>query len=152
MKDVIKDLQLDEKSFPPRLFLNLISKAKDKQQDPDAFAREADASGDYRMEKAATAYGEYQKRLREANALDFDDIILLTVRILQDFEDVRRYYQRKFRYVLIDEYQDTNHLQYLLASLLAGGYENICVVGDDDQSIYKFRGATIENILDFEKQ
>ena len=152
MKDVIKDLQLDEKSFPPRLFLNLISKAKDKQQDPDAFEREADASGDYRMEKAATAYGEYQKRLREANALDFDDIILLTVRILQDFEDVRRYYQRKFRYVLIDEYQDTNHLQYLLASLLAGGYENICVVGDDDQSIYKFRGATIENILDFEKQ
>ena len=152
MKDVIKDLQLDEKSFPPRLFLNLISKAKDKQQDPAAFEREADASGDYRMEKAATAYGEYQKRLREANALDFDDIILLTVRILQDFEDVRRYYQRKFRYVLIDEYQDTNHLQYLLASLLAGGYENICVVGDDDQSIYKFRGATIENILDFEKQ
>ena len=152
MKDVIKDLQLDEKSFPPRLFLNLISKAKDKQQDPDAFEREANASGDYRMEKAATAYGEYQKRLREANALDFDDIILLTVRILQDFEDVRRYYQRKFRYVLIDEYQDTNHLQYLLASLLAGGYENICVVGDDDQSIYKFRGATIENILDFEKQ
>ena len=152
MKDVIKDMQLDEKSFPPRLFLNLISKAKDKQQDPVAFEREADGSGDYRMEKAATAYGEYQKRLREANALDFDDIILLTVQILQDFEDVRRYYQRKFRYVLIDEYQDTNHLQYLLASLLAGGYENICVVGDDDQSIYKFRGATIENILDFEKQ
>ncbi len=93
MKDVIKDMQLDEKSFPPRLFLNLISKAKDKQQDPAAFEREADGSGDYRMEKAATAYGEYQKRLREANALDFDDIILLTVQILQDFEDVRQYYQ-----------------------------------------------------------
>ena len=95
---------------------------------------------------------EYQRRLREANALDFDDIILHTVRLLQRFEDVRAYYQRKFRYVLIDEYQDTNNLQYLLASTLAGGYENICVVGDDDQSIYRFRGATIENILSFEEQ
>ena len=152
MKDVIKDMQLDEKSFPPRLFLSLISRAKDKMQSPEEFERGAAVSGDFRMEKAATAYAEYQKRLREANALDFDDIILLTVRLLQEHEEVRRYYQWKFRYVLIDEYQDTNHLQYLLASMLAGGYENICVVGDDDQSIYKFRGATIENILDFEKQ
>ena len=95
---------------------------------------------------------EYQRRLWEANALDFDDIILHTVRLLQQFEDVREYYQKKFRYVLIDEYQDTNHLQYLLASLLAGGYQNFCVVGDDDQSIYRFRGATIENILSFEQQ
>ena len=95
---------------------------------------------------------EYQKRLKEANALDFDDIILKTVELLERFEDVRTYYQKKFHYVLIDEYQDTNLLQYQLSSLLAGGYENICVVGDDDQSIYKFRGATIENILSFEKQ
>ena len=152
MKDVLKDLMLDEKTFPPRAVLNLISKAKDEMQDPDEFDRVAAASGDFRMEKCACAYIEYQKRLREANALDFDDIILLTVRLLQEYEDVRLYYQRKFRYVLIDEYQDTNHLQYLLASLLAGGHKNICVVGDDDQSIYKFRGATIENILDFEKQ
>ena len=152
MKDVIKDMSLDEKSFPPRLFLNLISRAKDQMQSPEGFDRVAAGSGDYRMEKTALAYGEYQKRLKEANALDFDDIILLTVRLLQENEDIRTYYQRKFRYVLIDEYQDTNHLQYLLASLLAGGYENICVVGDDDQSIYKFRGATIENILNFEKQ
>ena len=151
MKDVLKDLQLDEKSFPPRLFLSLISRAKDKMQDPAEFDRVAANAGDFRMEKCASAYLEYQKRLREANALDFDDIILLTVRLLQEHEDVLRYYQRKFRYVLVDEYQDTNHLQYLLASLLAGGSENICVVGDDDQSIYKFRGATIENILDFEK-
>ena len=152
MKDVIRDMHLDEKSFPPKLFLNLISRAKDQMQEPEDFDRIAASSGDYRMEKAAQAYEEYQKRLREANAVDFDDIILLTVRLLQEHEDVRAYYQRKFRYVLIDEYQDTNHLQYLLASLLAGGYENICVVGDDDQSIYRFRGATIENILDFEKQ
>ena len=152
MKDVLKDMNLDEKSFPPKLFLGLISKAKDQMQTPEEFERVASAAGDFRMEKAAEAYAEYQKRLKEANALDFDDIILLTVRLLQEHQDVREYYQRKFRYVLVDEYQDTNHLQYLLASLLAGGYENICVVGDDDQSIYKFRGATIENILDFEKQ
>jgi DNA helicase-2/ATP-dependent DNA helicase PcrA len=94
----------------------------------------------------------YQKRLKDANALDFDDIILLTVRLLQTYDEVREYYQKKFRYVLIDEYQDTNNLQYLLATLLSGRYENICVVGDDDQSIYRFRGATIDNILNFEKQ
>ena len=152
MKDVIRDLQLDEKSFPPRMLLNLISRAKDQMQSPEEFAKTAAVSGDYRMERAATAYELYETRLQEANALDFDDIILRTVELLQQFEDVRSYYQRKFRYVLIDEYQDTNHLQYLLASLLAGGYENICVVGDDDQSIYRFRGATIENILSFEEQ
>ena len=152
MKDILKDLHLDEKSFPAKLFLGIISRAKDRMQDPDEFDQAASASGDFRMEKCADAYREYQKRLKEANALDFDDIILLTVRILQEHEDLRRYYQRKFRYVLVDEYQDTNHLQYLLTSLLAGGYENICVVGDDDQSIYKFRGATIENIMDFEEQ
>ena len=151
MKDILKDWQMDEKTFPPRLSLSVISKAKDKRQSPADFEQGAAASGDYRMEKIARLYEEYDKRLREANALDFDDIILKTVELLEQFEDVRTFYQRKFRYVLIDEYQDTNNLQYRLSSLLAGGYENICVVGDDDQSIYKFRGATIENILTFEK-
>ena len=152
VKDVLKELNMDEKAFPPRLCLSVISKAKDKAQHPDAFSKVADRAGDYRMEKIAQVYEGYQKRLHDANALDFDDIILKTVELLDAFEDVRTYYQRKFRYVLIDEYQDTNELQYRLSSLLAGGYENICVVGDDDQSIYKFRGATIENILSFEKQ
>ncbi len=152
MKDVIRDMGLDDKSFPSRLCLSLISKAKDKLQTPEMFAAVARAGGDFRLERIARAYAEYQKRLCAANAVDFDDIILLTVRLLQDHEDVREHYQRKFRYVLIDEYQDTNHLQFLLAKLLSGGYENICVVGDDDQSIYRFRGATIENILGFETQ
>lgn len=152
MKDVVRDMGLDDKTLPARLCLNLISKAKDKMQSPEDFARQAEGAGDYRMGRIAKAYAEYQKRLRSANAVDFDDIILLTVQLLQDHEDVREHYQQKFRYVLIDEYQDTNHLQFLLAQLLSGGYENICVVGDDDQSIYRFRGATIENILGFEKQ
>lgn len=152
MKDVIRDMGLDDKAFPAKLCLSLISKAKDRMQSPAEFEQTARASGDYRMERIARAYADYQGRLKNANAVDFDDIILLTVRLLQEHEDVRDYYQRKFRYVLIDEYQDTNHLQFLLAKLLSGGYENICVVGDDDQSIYRFRGATIENILSFEKQ
>lgn len=152
MKDIIKDMGLDDKAFPAKLCLNLISKAKDKMQTPQEFEAGAKTAGDYRLERIAKAYGEYQKRLKAANAVDFDDIILLTVRLLQEHEEVRSYYQKKFRYVLIDEYQDTNHLQFLLAKLLSGGYENICVVGDDDQSIYRFRGATIENILSFEKQ
>ena len=118
----------------------------------EEYLAECEKSGDYRLAKIAKIYVEYQRRLWEASALDFDDIILHTVRLLQQFEEVRSFYQRKFRYVLIDEYQDTNNLQYLLASTLAGGYENFCVVGDDDQSIYRFRGATIENILSFEKQ
>jgi DNA helicase-2/ATP-dependent DNA helicase PcrA len=152
MKDVLKSMDLDEKSFQPKAILNQISRAKDKQLSPDALLRQANGEGDFRLEKIAQAYGEYQNRLKTANAVDFDDIILLTVQLLQQDEEVRDYYQRKFRYVLIDEYQDTNNLQYLLASLLAGRYENICVVGDDDQSIYRFRGATIENILSFESQ
>ena len=150
IKEILKERNLDEKIFPPRNVLGMFSKAKDKLRTPEDFA--FDAGDDYRMKRIAELYGEYQKRLKSSNALDFDDIILLTVQLLQNFEDVREYYQRKFRYVLIDEYQDTNHLQYLLSSLLAGGYRNICVVGDDDQSIYRFRGATIENILSFEKQ
>ena len=152
MKDILRDFDLDEKALPPRLALSVISKAKDRRQDPAAFSKHAGKSGDFRMDRIAQLYEEYDKRLHEANALDFDDIILKTVELLETFEDVRTYYQQKFHYVMIDEYQDTNQLQYQLTSLLAGGYENICVVGDDDQSIYKFRGATIENILSFEKQ
>jgi DNA helicase-2/ATP-dependent DNA helicase PcrA len=119
---------------------------------PQQYLARAKSEGDYRDERVGQAYEEYQKRLKAANAVDFDDIILLTVRLLQNHEDVRDIYQKKFRYVLIEEYQDTNNLQYLLATLLSGRYENICVVGDDDQSIYRFRGATIANILNFEKQ
>ena len=152
IKDIVKDFNLDEKAFAPRSILGYISRAKDAMKLGKDYLQECEKAGDYRLVKIAKVYAEYERRLREANALDFDDIILDTVRLLQNFDDVREYYQKKFRYVLIDEYQDTNNLQYLLASTLAGGYENICVVGDDDQSIYRFRGATIENILSFEHQ
>ena len=152
IKDILKDLGLNDKEFQPRSVLSIISNAKDKDWSPDQFSQEMKSSRDWRMPRIAEIYAGYQRRLREANAMDFDDIILHTVHLLQKDEEVRSFYQRKFRYVLIDEYQDTNHLQYLLARLLAGGYENICVVGDDDQSIYRFRGANIENILSFEKQ
>lgn len=150
MKDLLRERGLDEKTFPPRAVLAQISRLKDQMQTPEEFL--ASVNSDYRLKCIGQLYASYQRRLQEANAVDFDDIILLTVRLLQEYEDVRDYYQRKFRYVLIDEYQDTNHLQYLLASLLAGRHENICVVGDDDQSIYRFRGATIENILNFENE
>lgn len=152
MKDIIKDMGLDDKTFPARYVLNIISRYKDKMCSPDDMEDHMDAASDYRLHQVVRAYKRYQTKLKENNALDFDDIIFQTVKLLQEHEDVRTYYQRKFRYVLVDEYQDTNHMQYLLTSLLAGGYENICVVGDDDQSIYRFRGATIENILNFEKQ
>ncbi len=152
MKRIIKDFDLDEKMFPFRYVLSVISKAKDEMLTPEQYYIEAKKSYDVRKTRVAELYAEYAKRLREADAMDFDDLILNAVILLQQNEDVRDYYQRKFKYVLVDEYQDTNNLQYLLASTLAGGYENICVVGDDDQSIYKFRGATIKNILDFESQ
>jgi len=152
IKDVLKEQNLDDKTFPPRSILGYISRAKDAMKLGRDYLAECEKSGDFRLIKIAKVYADYERRLKEANALDFDDIILNTVRLLQQFDDVREYYQRKFRYVLIDEYQDTNNLQYQLASTLAGGYENICVVGDDDQSIYRFRGATIENILSFEHQ
>ena len=152
MKDIVKDMGLDDKTFPPKYILGAISKEKDAMTTPERLLARAEMVGDHRAAIVAKAYKSYQSRLKENNAVDFDDIILLTVKLLQENEDIRTFYQRKFKYVLVDEYQDTNHLQYLLTSLLAGGYENICVVGDDDQSIYRFRGATIENILDFEKQ
>ena len=152
IKDVLKDLNLQEKEFPPRTVLSYISSSKDRNESHEDFEQRMNASSDWRMARIAKIYAAYDKRLREANALDFDDIILHTVHLLQKNEAVRDYYQHKFRYVLIDEYQDTNHLQYLLASLLTGERGNICVVGDDDQSIYRFRGANIENILTFEDQ
>ena len=152
MKDCLKELNFDDKQFPPRSVLSVISKAKDKMQLSADFEREARRSGDFRLEKIARLYALYEKKLWEAGALDFDDIILHAVRLLEQDGQVLDYYQRKFRYVLVDEYQDTNNLQYRLTSLLAGGRKNICVVGDDDQSIYRFRGATIENILSFEHQ
>ena len=152
IKDILKEFNLEDKTFPPRSVLAVISKAKDAMQSGKEYLQQCEKAGDYRLTKIAKIYVEYERRLREANALDFDDIILHTVRLLQGFEEVRSYYQNKFRYVLIDEYQDTNNLQYQLAATLAGKWENICVVGDDDQSIYRFRGATIENILSFEHQ
>ena len=152
MRDIIKEMGLDDKTFPAKYILSIISREKDKMTTPERMLQRAEMNGDIRAIHVARAYMTYQNRLKENNAVDFDDIILHTVRLLQENDDIRADYQRKFRYVLVDEYQDTNHLQYLLTSLLAGGYENLCVVGDDDQSIYRFRGATIENILDFEKQ
>ena len=152
MKEIIKDMGLDDKTFPPKYVLGAISREKDKMVSPQEMLERAEKTGDLRALHIARAYVKYQTQLKDNNALDFDDIIYVTVKLLLENEDVKQYYQRKFRYVLVDEYQDTNHMQYLLTSLLAGGYENICVVGDDDQSIYRFRGATIENILNFEKQ
>ncbi|MBQ6540803.1 MAG: UvrD-helicase domain-containing protein [Oscillospiraceae bacterium] len=150
VKHVLKELDLDDKTFPPRTVLSYISQAKDMMVSPEEFTKSA--GSDIRRQRIGEIYELYTKKLREANALDFDDLILMTVKLLTENDEVREYYQRKFKYVLIDEYQDTNRLQYLLAENLAGGYRNICVVGDDDQSIYRFRGATIENILSFEDQ
>ena len=152
IKDVLKEKHLDEKTYPPRSVLAAISHSKDQYESIEDFAKRAEAANDWRMKDYAKIYEAYEKKLRTANALDFDDIIYHTVTLLQREPEVLDYYQHKFRYVLVDEYQDTNHLQYLLTSLLAGGYQNLCVVGDDDQSIYRFRGANIENILNFEEQ
>ena len=152
VKHIIRDMDLDEKSFPPRSLLAEISRAKDAQIGASEFLNQARAAGDIRRRRVGEVYAEYMRRMFAAGAMDFDDLISFTVKLLQEHEDVREHWQRRFRYVLIDEYQDTNHLQYLLASILAEGWGNICVVGDDDQSIYKFRGATIENILSFEEQ
>ena len=152
IKDVLKDLNLDDKTFPPKNVLSVISAAKDKYQGPEEFAEKHRAESDWRLGRIARAYRKYQEKLAAANALDFDDIIFHTVTLLRQEPEVLAYYQDKFRYVCVDEYQDTNYLQYLLTGLLAGGRKNLCVVGDDDQSIYRFRGANIENILNFEQQ
>lgn len=148
--DILKQLNMDDKAFDPKAMMNEISRAKDNLISARLYA--VQAAGDYYKGKVSDVYTLYQKKMKEANALDFDDIIMKTVELLRNNQDIREYYQQKFRYVLVDEYQDTNHAQYVLTSLLAGGKNNLCVVGDDDQSIYKFRGATIANILEFEQQ
>lgn len=145
----MKDLNLDDKKFPPKSMLNLIGRAKDKLMTPADM--QAENTADYLWSVAAKVYTRYQEELARANALDFDDIIMLTVRLLEENPDILDYYQHKFKYVCVDEYQDTNFAQFRLTELLAGHWRNIMVVGDDDQSIYKFRGATIENILNFDR-
>ena len=135
VKDILKELGLEEKSFPPREVQSAISRAKNDMQSPEEFLEQWQSINDWRKIRIGKVYALYNKKLREANALDFDDLLWHTVRLLQTAPDVREYYQRKFRYVLIDEYQDTNALQYELAKLLTGPARNICVVGDDDQSI-----------------
>ena len=152
-KRVIKECQrllnIDDKFLPHKSILSEISRAKDSLLPPDEYLNLG--SGNYREKQIGECYKKYQSLLKNADAMDFDDIIYNTVKLLEDFPQIREYYQNKFKYVLVDEYQDTNHAQFVLTKLLSGGYNNICVVGDDDQSIYKFRGATIENILSFEK-
>lgn len=150
VKECLKTLRLNDTNYPPKVVLSIIGKAKDYLQTPAEF--EKIYQSDYRMSQIAKIYTLYQKRLRDCNALDFDDIIVQAVRLLEQDDEALAYYQNKFKYIMVDEYQDTNHAQYRLVSLLSSGSGNICVVGDDDQSIYKFRGADIENILSFEKE
>ncbi|MCD7928226.1 MAG: UvrD-helicase domain-containing protein [Oscillospiraceae bacterium] len=152
IKEILKEQGLDDKLFPPRSVLSHISRAKDAAELSTDYTQRCSKEGDLRLIKIARVYHEYEKRMWSANALDFDDLILHTVRLLESSREVREHYQEQFRYVLIDEYQDTNAIQSRLAGLLAGKWNNICVVGDDDQSIYRFRGATIENILSFEQE
>ena len=152
IKDVMKRLELDEKVFNPKVFKNMISRCKDKMISPEEYAPMAQASGDVMEKRCAEVYTQYQNALRAASAVDFDDIIYLTVKLFEGFPDVLDHYRHLYKYIMVDEYQDTNVAQYRLISLLAGDNGNLCVVGDDDQSIYRFRGATIENILNFEKQ
>ena len=150
MKSCIADADVSEKQFPPRAVLTEISLAKDRMCSPEYFCIEA--GSDYRKMVIGKLYKEYQNRLKSANALDFDDLIYKTVELLESFSEELEYYQNRFRYIMVDEYQDTNHAQFRLVQLLSQKHQNLCVVGDDDQSIYRFRGATIENILNFEKQ
>ena len=149
IKDAMAELHISDKNFAPKALLGNISRAKDKMLTPEGLRQSA--GDNFALQVTARIYGRYQQMLKDANALDFDDIILLTVKLFQQFPEVLQKYQRRYRYIMVDEYQDTNHAQYLLVSLLAA-HGNLCVVGDDDQSIYKFRGATIENILSFEQQ
>ena len=150
MKDVYKEFGFDDKMIPYKSALNEISRAKDRLIEPEEYI--AQCSNDVRLSKIGKIYLAYQKRLKSSDAMDFDDIIVNTIKLLHSENDILEYYQNKFKYIMVDEYQDTNHAQYVLISTLADKYKNLCVVGDDDQSIYRFRGATIENILDFENQ
>ncbi len=149
IKDCLKEMNMDEKLFQPKTVLSKIGDLKDKLIEPDAFYRQN--ATDYKNRRIAEIYELYQKKLKGNNALDFDDIIMKTVKLLKENKDVLAHYQRKFRYILVDEYQDTNRAQYELINILANEHRNLCVVGDDDQSIYKFRGADVRNILEFEK-
>lgn len=150
IKTIMKEKNINDTIFPPKSVLNEISKAKERLLSPKQYAKKA--KGDLKKEEIASIYETYQNNLKEVNALDFDDIISLTVTLLEKEPEVLKTLKNRFKYILVDEYQDTNYAQYKLISLLAGDRQNLCVVGDDDQSIYKFRGATIENILNFEKQ
>ena len=149
MKDICKRLEIDTKVYKEKSFLNAISAAKNELISPEEFALQA--AGDFNKTRQAQVYREYQARLKANNAMDFDDLIMKTVELLKFDTEVRTFYQEKFQYIMVDEYQDTNTAQFELVRLLASGRENLCVVGDDDQSIYKFRGANIYNILNFEK-
>lgn len=146
IKDCLKQVNLDDKQFPPRSVLGTISSAKNALMDAYEFTGRA---GDFYAQKVAEVYTLYEKKLKENNAMDFDDLLRLAVRLLQEHEDVREKYQNRFQYILVDEYQDTNHAQYTLTKLLSQKWRNICVVGDADQSIYAWRGADIRNIIDF---
>lgn len=148
IKQILKEMNLDDKRFQPSGILSRISNAKNALQDAAAFARQA---GDFYEQKVADIYGRYEQKLQLNNALDFDDLLMLSIKLLQENKEVREKYQDRFDYLLVDEYQDTNHAQYLLTKFLAAKHRNICVVGDADQSIYGWRGADIQNILDFEK-
>lgn len=150
MKEVCRKTDIDTKRFKERMLLSVISSAKNEMILPEEF--ELNAGGDFVQLKIAKVYKEYEAQMRANNALDFDDLLVKTVQLLETQPDVRENYQERFRYIMVDEYQDTNTVQFRLVSLLAGKYRNLCVVGDDDQSIYKFRGANIRNILDFEKE
>ena len=150
MKEVCKYLKIDTKDLREREILSEISSAKNELTTPLQYREENEGLG-YRYVRIADAYEEYQKRLRKNNALDFDDLLMLTVELFHSHDEVLASYQNRFRYIMVDEYQDTNNAQFELVRLLAGKYRNLCVVGDDDQSIYAFRGANIRNILDFEK-
>lgn len=150
IKEICKRLNIDTKIYKERALLSAISSAKNEMIDAKAYA--LNVSGDFGKQRIADVYGEYEKVLYKNNAMDFDDLLVKTVEVLRNNEDVLNYYQERFKYIMVDEYQDTNTVQFRLVSLLAGKYRNLCVVGDDDQSIYKFRGANIYNILNFEKE
>ena len=149
MKDICKRLQIDTKTLKERAILSAISSAKDELISPREY--EVSVMGDFRKQKIAQAYREYQETLKKSNAMDFDDLIMKTVELFKNDQEVLGSYQKRFKYIMVDEYQDTNTAQFELIRLLADAHHNLCVVGDDDQSIYKFRGANIRNILDFEK-
>ena len=150
IKSVMAEIDISEKQFAPRMVLSEISAAKDKMITPEQMRE--DAGQDYRKKVISRLYALYQQRMMTANALDFDDILTVTTELFEKFPEVLEKYRNRYKYIMVDEYQDTNHVQFKLVSQLSGGHCNLCVVGDDDQSIYKFRGANIENILGFEAQ